>query len=262
MSEMERLEARLRALGAAPEAGADWDDVLRRAGRAFPRQIPRRRLAFALAAAIVVVASVVGVLVTRGTQSGSKGANGDYCLVPSWCGPTGPLGPTGSTSYGPTGPIFGPTGYIGPTGLGGPSGWIDYTGPGFLTPSEIDEWFSKRLATSIYWAGPIDGTRYEVWNRHRYFLIRYVPEARQAREGAPYLSVATYPFPGAFDALKEQARGGQLTGPGGSIIYVSSRDPKRVYMAFPNVDYEIEVYDPSPAAALATAQSGKIRPVR
>ncbi len=29
----------------------------------------------------------------------------------------------------------------------------------------------------------------------------------------------------------------------------------------PNVDYEVEIYDPSPAVALATAMSGDVRPV-
>ena len=59
MSEMERLEARLRALGAAPDNGTEWDDVLRRAGERFSAQrYTRRRLAVALVTAVALVASV------------------------------------------------------------------------------------------------------------------------------------------------------------------------------------------------------------
>jgi hypothetical protein len=32
-------------------------------------------------------------------------------------------------------------------------------------------------------------------------------------------------------------------------------------MAFPGVDYQIEVYNPSPARSLSTALSGNVKPV-
>lgn len=255
---MERLEARLGAWAATPEGDADWEDVRRRAGDGFSAApFPRRRLAFALAAVLVVAASVLGVFVTNWIRPAPTRAVGP--TGPK--GPTGPLGPNGANSYGPTGPIFGPTGYIGPTGRGGPTGRIDYSGPACFAPWQLNAWFSKRLGTSIYWAGPREGTCYELWHSHRYFLLRYLPVPRHAHEGAPYLSVATYPFHGAFDSLKEQAKGNAVAGPDGSIVYVNAHDPRIVYVAFPNVDYELEIFDPSPARAAAIALSGKIRPV-
>ena len=53
MSETERLEALLRALGATAEEGQDWADVSRRAG---PTYFPQRRVLLVLAATIVVAA--------------------------------------------------------------------------------------------------------------------------------------------------------------------------------------------------------------
>jgi len=114
-----------------------------------------------------------------------------------------------------------------------------------------------------YWAGPRDGYRYEFSRGHypRVF-VRYLPKGvPTGAGGAKYLIVATYPYARAFAVLTKQAEGRAVAGPGGSIVYVSPSDPRSVYMAFPEDDYEIEVYDPSPAVALATAMSGDIQPV-
>ena len=102
MSEQERLEERLRAFGAAPDEGSDWDDVRRRAEGRF-RARPSRKLTLVLAAAIVAAASLTGVFGTRGTRSDATGCSSGLI----WSCP-GPSGPNGGTS--------GPTGVAGPTG--------------------------------------------------------------------------------------------------------------------------------------------------
>ena len=80
MSETQMLEQRLREFAAAPDDAVDWEDVLRRAGERFsPPRLPRRRLALALAAAILVAGAVVGLFVAHGPRTGrtsSTGANG------------------------------------------------------------------------------------------------------------------------------------------------------------------------------------------
>ena len=73
--------------------------------------------------------------------------------------------------------------------------------------------------------------------------------------------MGTYVFYGAFDGLKKVAKGKAVSGPGGSVVYANRKDPRSVLMAFPGVDYEIEVYDPKPANALSTALSGQVQPV-
>ena len=77
----------------------------------------------------------------------------------------------------------------------------------------------------------------------------------------PYLTVATYPFQGAFAALQaltKQKGVHKLTLAGGGIALVDSSDPKSIHLAFPSVDYQIEVFDPSPAAVRKLVTSGHI----
>jgi hypothetical protein len=138
-------------------------------------------------------------------------------------------------------------------------------GPRLLTPTRLAAQ-SEALQTSIYWDGPREGYRYELWRLpNANVFVRYLPEGVTAGANSTnYLIVATYQVPDAFAVLKERANGNAIAGPGGSIVLVDRRrgfKSTSVYVAFPNVDYEIEIYDPSPAVALATAESGDIQPV-
>ncbi len=119
------------------------------------------------------------------------------------------------------------------------------------------------LGEPIFWAGPAAGERYELvrTDSDRLYL-RYLPRGvRPGAAGAHFLVIATYAFPGAYKALRAIARGRGVAGPEGSLVYVRPHDPRSVLIAFPRVPYEIEVYDPSPARAMAMAESGNVRPV-
>lgn len=295
MSETGRLEERLSAWAAAPVDSGDWKDVLLRAGEPpWTRRVNRRRLAIVLAALVVVAAAVVGSLQTpHGTPSATGRFHPPAQCGPSPCGPTGSVGPTGmpgstglvgvTGALGPTGPlgpiglnVSGPTGPIGPNvGSTGPdSGPIGHYGPTGATghvPYIGPMGFSARrlamqtlfLATPIYWAGPVAGDIYEFTRNARGALyVRYLPPGVHVGDPASnFLVVATYPLVGAFGIVTRQAHGTAVAGPDGSIAYVHPKDKTTVLVAFPNVDYEIEIYDPDPAVALATAVSGDIRPV-
>jgi hypothetical protein len=116
----------------------------------------------------------------------------------------------------------------------------------------------------IYWAGAKAGFLYELrrtTNGNVY--IRYLP--RNVNAGAPaprYLTVATYPFTDAYGALQKVAGSNAVNIPGGGIAFVDAKDPKSIHLAYPNINYQVEVYDPSPAKALSVASSGLVRPVR
>jgi hypothetical protein len=99
---------------------------------------------------------------------------------------------------------------------------------------------SHAVRQPIYWAGPRNGYRYEL---HR------------TADGS-----ATYPFAGAFEALKNVKDGRQISIPGGGIALIGSTYKKAIHIAYPNVDYQVEVYDPSAARAFEVVTSGKIRP--
>jgi hypothetical protein len=115
----------------------------------------------------------------------------------------------------------------------------------------------------IYWAGPEAHYLYELRrNTNGNVYIRYLPPKAKVGSPAPaYLAVATYPFTGAYAALQKVAGSNAISIPGGGIAFVDATDPKSVHLAFPNSNYQVEVYDPSPARARAVATSGRIRPV-
>jgi hypothetical protein len=93
-------------------------------------------------------------------------------------------------------------------------------------------------------------------------LVRYVPQGGAAAN-AP-LVVATYPSP---TALVDVRAGGRRDGsallelpPGGLAAYEKTR-PMNVFVAFPGVDSQFEVYDRTTARARASVVEGALQPV-
>ena len=60
--------------------------------------------------------------------------------------------------------------------------------------------------------------------------------------------VGTYPYPGALAALKAVPKAKTVNLAGGGVLVSTTADPRSVHLAYPGVDYQIEVYDPSRAA--------------
>jgi hypothetical protein len=120
------------------------------------------------------------------------------------------------------------------------------------------------LGHPVYWAGTMPGSTYELtqaWNGNVY--VRYLPEGAAVGAKKPYLTVATYPVLNALEAVRRTANSGTartLDLPGGGIAVVDARDPRSVYVAYPNSNYQVEVFDPSPARARSVA-SHLIAPV-
>jgi hypothetical protein len=118
----------------------------------------------------------------------------------------------------------------------------------------------------VYWVGSRPGTRYEVTTTtDGQVFIRYLPPgAKVGSASAHALTVATYEVVDPVGALRAAARTrGAVVGalPGGAVSYYDPRRPTNVYVAFPSTYEQVEVYDPSPAAALRLARSGELRPV-
>jgi hypothetical protein len=120
---------------------------------------------------------------------------------------------------------------------------------------------AKAVPTPIYWAGPEANIRYELRRTSNgNVYIRYLPPgAKVGTPAALYLVVATYPFDGAYAALQKVAGSGAITIPDGGIAFPDAKDPHSVHLAFPNSNYQVEVYSPSSKVALAVARSGRIR---
>jgi hypothetical protein len=134
--------------------------------------------------------------------------------------------------------------------------------PVLLSASEMKA-ASKLLRQPIYWHGPRKGYHYEFTHTTSgYSYVRYLPHGVRAGDPrAKFLIVATYPYPGAYAALKKYAHGKVSSGPNGSIYYAQPGHKQSVYIAWPKVDFEIEVYDPKPAVSRSIAASGKVKPV-
>ncbi len=130
-----------------------------------------------------------------------------------------------------------------------------------ITPANL-----SRLAASIqqpiFWLGRKAGDTYELTRGQAgKIYVRYLPSGVAIGSGKPYLTVATYPFPGAYAALQKQAAvKGAVTAKlsGGGIAVLDSGYPESVHVAYPNVDYQVEVYDPTPAHAMQLVSSGKL----
>jgi hypothetical protein len=121
---------------------------------------------------------------------------------------------------------------------------------------------AARVGQPIYWVGPKKGYLYELTRTQTgNVLIRYLPPGAKVGARKQYLTIATYPFRNALQALKNVAHGRQLELPGGGIALVDTRSRKSVHIAYPGVDYQVEVFDPSPAGSRRVALSGEVRPV-
>jgi hypothetical protein len=118
------------------------------------------------------------------------------------------------------------------------------------------------LGQPMYWAGPMRGYHYEFWRlTNDRIFVRYLPVGVKAGDPRThFLIVGTYPFPNAYARLKELAKGRGVSAHG-AYVFVRPNDPRSVLIAWPHVDFEVEVYDPHPAKAAAVAQSGQVKTV-
>jgi hypothetical protein len=106
------------------------------------------------------------------------------------------------------------------------------------------------LGSPVYWLGPLGGKKYELTRTpDGRVYVRYLPVRAPIGATTPYLTVATYPLAHAFAATRAAGRrpGTVLTTfPGGVVAFYSRAKPTSVYVAFPGVDEQIEIFDPSP----------------
>lgn len=117
----------------------------------------------------------------------------------------------------------------------------------------------------VYWAGLRPDVEYEVtrFEDGRTF-VRYLPEGEEPGTKHPYLTVGSYARPNAVSSVKALwmgAGGSQLRLPGGGVGFAEGADATSVYLAFPGVGTQIEVYEPDPGHALQLVRSGVIAPV-
>jgi hypothetical protein len=118
----------------------------------------------------------------------------------------------------------------------------------------------------IYWVGPASNQVYELTRTASdQIFVRYLPHGVQpGTKKAAYTFVGTYPFTGAYKALRALSKkkgNASFSVPGGIATYALT-SPTNIYVAFPGSDVEIEVYDPDAKRARSLVAAGQVQPVR
>jgi hypothetical protein len=133
------------------------------------------------------------------------------------------------------------------------------TGPAIVSPSDLSA-IPGKIGHPIYWAGSRTGSQIELTQTNDgKVYVRYLEGGAKAGDSRPdFLTVGTYPFQGAQKALKDlAAKPGEKSEnlSGGGILVYGAQSATSVYVAYPNQDLQVEVYDPDPKQALEVARN-------
>jgi hypothetical protein len=130
-----------------------------------------------------------------------------------------------------------------------------------LTGDELKD-FAGSLNQPVYWAGPNRADRYEVTQTpDGRVYVRYLPAGAEVGAQGSYLTVATYPHQNAFAATRAVARNAIPVDVRAGVAFYTAENPGNVYLAFPGLRYQIEVFHPRPSLARRLVAQGRIRPV-
>ena len=113
----------------------------------------------------------------------------------------------------------------------------------------------------IYWVGPRPGFKYELAQRDGQVFLRYLPSGAEAGDTRALLTVGTYPVENAFNVTSGIQGSEMIPIPGGGVGVVSADRPNSAYVAYPGVEYQMEVYHPDPAEVRRLVRSGAVKPV-
>jgi len=136
-------------------------------------------------------------------------------------------------------------------------------GPVVLTAKELDT-RAGTLHEPVYWVGPQEGRSYELSrSTDGRVSVRYVrPGTPPGAADADAIVIGTYPSTHAYAQAKQAVKNDPALlyrdlPDGGFAVYDPSR-PRSVYVAYPKLDYQIEVFDPAGGEAQQLVQSGKL----
>jgi hypothetical protein len=148
--------------------------------------------------------------------------------------------------------------------------------PASSTPSEIPSeptafsasQLRELTATTdqpIYWVGPGSGTVYELSRKGTNLVLRYLPPGVAAGDKQLVTTVGTYSLPNAVVATRAAAASVpdavRIPIGGGAIAFYRRTRPASVYVAYPGIDYQIEVYSPTPLQARELVTEGALKTV-
>lgn len=116
----------------------------------------------------------------------------------------------------------------------------------------------KTVGDQVYWAGPTAGALYtfnHVGSGQN--IIRYLPNGTGLTDTQKnYRVIATYQVANAYQTMAEAGKltsGVGMANPDGSLVYYAKATPTHVYLAYKTLSLQIEIFDPTPGAALKLA---------
>ena len=116
----------------------------------------------------------------------------------------------------------------------------------------------KSVGVSAFWLGGEAGDKYAFNSLAKdQNFIRYLPGGKGVADTAEnYRIIGTYADPNAYKTMQQAAAsntGISSVNPDGSIVFYSKATPLHVYLAFKDLPYQIEIFDPKPGVALKLA---------
>jgi hypothetical protein len=144
-------------------------------------------------------------------------------------------------------------------------------GPTAVSQSDLKT-IAGVLGQPVYWAGARPGYTYEFSREaNGNIFLRYLPAGTKVgTKGAPagtkgsYLSIATYPLPGAYAAIVRASKGKGSVAvkiPNGLAVYAKSR-PGIYYFAYRGSKYQLEVLAASASVARSLVLGAQVVAVR
>jgi hypothetical protein len=126
-----------------------------------------------------------------------------------------------------------------------------------LTEGELKE-IIRENKIQAYWTGPLKDATYSINSTTAgQVFIRYIPKGEECGStAASFRVIATYAETDAFSATQQagnQAEGVSLANTDGSVVFFNKNSPSNVYVAYPGIDFQIEIYDPNPKTAVTLA---------
>lgn len=140
------------------------------------------------------------------------------------------------------------------------------TAPPFLATAKELVAFARSLPEKAYWAGPRPASRYELTRTSDgSVFVRYLDRTAEAGDPrADFLTVATYPRPGALPELETAAKKSgsvSIPLPGGGLAVYDVQTPTNVHLAFDHEPLQIEVYAPAGTDVPGLVRSGRVVPI-
>jgi hypothetical protein len=124
---------------------------------------------------------------------------------------------------------------------------------------------SAKLGEPIYWLGALPGRTLELTRAEDGRIdLRYLPSGVAPGSPRAFLAVGTYPVANAFQsavAASKAAGTVSIPLPNGAVAFYAKSRPTNVYVAFPGVKAQVEVFDPTARVAHQLIATGKLTPV-